>query len=328
MEHTAVVMDVNIIGPGAESALRFLDEWNSPLPYIVAHTSGSTGAPKPIRLLKSDMMVSARKTCRFFGIDNHSILGLPLSPDYIAGKMMIVRAIASGASLWCGIPSRNPLNGFEINGKIDLLSVVPSQIESLLQSDKAIKFSTLLIGGSPLSPEQESHLIGNNIVAYCSYGMTETCSHVALRRIGCLTYTAIDGITFSTDQRGCLIISCNDLSFKHITTNDIVRLIDPEHFEWLGRADNVINSGGIKLHPEMIERKLMPVIKDHAFYITSRPSIDWDRELVLIIESAEPIEELQDSINEVLSKYERPKSIIFQPTIPRTSSGKLIRHVF
>ncbi len=307
---------------------KFLDEWNNGHDYVVAHTSGSTGAPKEIRLLKSDMRRSAEATCRFFGITDKSLLVLPLSTDYIAGKMMVVRSIVSGANLIQEKPSSTPLTSDY--GSVDLTAVVPSQVNGLLKSKSKIR--QVIIGGGQITSEIEKKVVESQIHAYATYGMTETCSHVALRDITMREefFTALPGITFETDSRGCLVINVPDFSFKRIVTNDIVRILDSRRFIWIGRADNVINSGGIKLHPEEIERSLSPFIT-YPFYIAGRPSQQWGQEAVLYIEAeAKDIDEdtLMKKARSVLNRYSVPKEVIYVKNFLRTESGKIKRILF
>lgn len=316
---------VRVSGSGSADVEAFVRKWNDSEPFIEAHTSGSTGKPKAIRLLKRDMLVSAEKTCRFFGIDRDSLLGLPLSLSYIAGKMMAVRALASGAELWCEQPSMNLLNDYTMGRKIDLLSVVPAQIPNLLNSGRMDYVKHLLIGGAPLSYKSEAQLLDAKVSAFCSYGMTETCSHVALRKIGTHYYTGLDGISFSIDDRGCLVIRLEDFSIGEITTNDIVKLIDENRFEWLGRYDNVINSGGIKLQPEAIELKIADCLPENNYYISWRASERWGEEIVLVVESASEIANLMHEISKRLTLYETPKAIIYKKILERTTSGKIKR---
>lgn len=299
----------------------FLAEWHNDKDYVVARTSGSTGKPKEIHLLKSDMIRSAKATCRIFGINGRSRLVLPLSTDYIAGKMMVVRGIVSGAELIVEKPSSHPLA--ENYGEVDLTAIVPSQIDGLLESPDNIRQA--IVGGGQISAKSEQRLIDSPIDAYATYGMTETCSHVALRKISEEEFTAIDGITFSLDNHGCLAIQAPEFSFKEIITNDIVRLRDARHFTWIGRADNVINSGGVKLHPEAIERKLSAIIPC-PFYIAGRPSERWGEEAVLYVESTDiDKNEIIEKARSVLDRYSVPKEVICVPKFLRTYSGKIKR---
>ena len=310
-------------------ASGFLAEWHDDKPFITAHSSGSTGTPKEIRLLKTDMETSARATCRFFGINRDSVLVLPLSTDYIAGKMMVVRALVSGATLHIMRPGRSvDISPFS---HIDLLPIVPSQIEHILASEHIGNVSNLLIGGAAVSPVQETELLRHKVNAYVSYGMTETCSHVALRKIGNDTpYESLPGITFSTDSRGCLVITMPQFSCRELITNDIVDLCDATHFQWKGRFDNVINSGGVKLHPEEIERQLAGII-DRPFYITGVPDPLWGEIAALYIEgkgSASDGDKIIEKARGILKRYHVPKKVFFIDEFVRTSSGKIKRIAF
>lgn len=303
----------------------FIEEWHSDSPTVVAHTSGSTGAPKEIRLLKSDMEASARATNRFFGIGPDSVLGLPLSVGYIAGKMMVVRSIVAG----CRLRQFAVSNALCVDSPVDLLSVVPSQVPSLLADRaSAVNIANLLVGGAPLSPELERQIAVSGIQAYIGYGMTETCSHVALRRIGSTeaAYHAMPGIRFSTDGRGCLGIYSDRFSWRTLTTNDVVDLTGPESFVWRGRADNVINSGGIKLHPEEIERRIGPFIA-RPFYVVGHPSAKWGECVALVFEGSEAeIGRIADELAALeLPRGWRPAVIAAVPALSRTATGKLRR---
>lgn len=308
-------------------ARSFLEEWEGPLPYVVAHTSGSTGTPKEIRLLKSDMLASARATAEFFQISSASTLFLPLSPSYIAGKMQIVRALAAECQLICEAPSNRPFkNPPTLSNGSKLIAIVPSQIEGLLESPLFNELTHIIIGGAPIPPHFESLLTSLCAPAWATYGMTETCSHVALRRIGTASFKALPGFTFSTDTRGCLIISSQTLSTTPITTNDIVTLLSPTEMIFRGRADNVINSGGIKIHPEELERLIVPLLPPgYKAYITGRKSERWGEEAVVVTDW--PALSI-NSVTKALSghhDYLLPKAIIILPEIPLTSSGKIIR---
>lgn len=302
----------------------FLKQWHSGCDFIEARTSGSTGTPKPIRLLKTDMVISARNTCRFFGIDSRSSLHLPLPVDYIAGKMMVVRSIVSGASITFEKPSNEILSDYP-SSEISLLAIVPSQISSLLKTPLLPNIKNIIIGGGAIPPALESQLVKMDVNAYATYGMTETCSHVALRKVGQSTYKAIEGFTFATDDRGCLTVMSEVMSFKRLQTNDIVRLISPQEFEWKGRYDNVINSGGIKVYPEEIERTLSKVITDREFFITSQPDEKWGESVICVIEGEIPIENIEESYRRLLTPAQRPKRTVFVKELQRTYSGKIIR---
>lgn len=316
-----------ILTPEAET---FLNEWNNPLPYVTAHTSGSTGSPKQIRLLKSDMRASARATIKFFGLNRSSWLYLPLSAGYIAGKMQIVRALEAGCNLSVEPPSNHPtLNIGDNNAGISLLPIVPSQIDGVLASGMTHRIKSMIIGGAPLSPEAERRVIDSGIPAFATYGMTETCSHVALRRLGDDRFEALPGFSFSLDGRGCLSISSRTLSFGSLITNDMVELTTNKLFRWLGRYDNVINSGGIKIFPEEIEKQIAKLIgPEIRFYITSRHSDQWGEEAVLVTDCPTLPSGLLNRIRETVGSRIAPKATIIVPEIRLTESQKIIRRKF
>ena len=305
---------------------EFLESWNNEQEHIVAHTSGSTGTPKIIRLLKSDMVASARSTCRFFDINAGSVLVCPLSADYIAGKMMIVRALVSGATLYMERPSSHPL--IRQYGHIDLLPIVPAQLDGLMDVADRHDIGNVIIGGAPLSLEAELNLYGARFNAYATYGMTETCSHVALRSISHESdgiYFALPGYHFKTDTRSCLEIHSSLQSFGCLTTNDVVELIDEKHFKWLGRHDNVIITGGFKVHPETLEKRMSPFIRPE-FYIASKPDKKWGRHIILYIEGDRfDTTDLMVRLRENLKSHELPREILFINKFDRTLSGKIVR---
>lgn len=329
MGNTPYAMDrTGISGPDCGCTDEFLDARD----FVTARTSGSTGTPKEIRLLKRDMIVSARATCRFFGIDSRSVMVCPLSADYIAGKMMIVRALVSGARLRMIRPAASPLQNlgpFEGEGRVALLPVVPAQVEPLLDDARLGLVDNLLIGGGQLPPPLAARIASLGISAWESYGMTETCSHVALRRVGSDRFTAMPGVSFSTDPRGCLVVDIPAMSIGRVVTNDIVELLSQGQFRWLGRHDNVINSGGVKIHPETDERLLAPALGASRFYITSRPSPRWGREAVMVvIDSPLTDADILAACRALLPRHHQPKAIIRDPAPSFTPSGKLKRRTF
>lgn len=317
-----------------QEAAAFIDEWCNPSPHVVAHTSGSTGTPKEIHLLKSDMRASARGTLRFFGINEDSTLYLPLSTSYIAGKMQVVRAMEAGCRLVTVEPSNYPLRENEAE-EIDLLPIVPSQIPGLLKSRSLHKVKHLIIGGAPISQEAENSVIEAGIDAYATYGMTETCSHVALRKLGTDTFRALPGFSFTVDERGCLVISSETMSFGRLITNDIVKLVDLHSFRWVGRYDNVINSGGVKIFPEEIEKAIAPLYPaESLFYVTSRRSEKWGEETVVVTNSPlydgdqKAIDNLLSNMRKLLPSIKAPKDVIYDKEITLTPSKKIKRKKF
>ena len=316
----------------------FIAEYLNDADFVVAHTSGSTGKPKEIHLPKSDMKASARLTNDFFKLNGNSLFCLNLSTDYIAGKMMIVRAIEAEAKLVEEKPSNEPLAGYNGNDRVSLLAVVPSQLGYLINHPEKLDLvDALIIGGGKLSDRIEYWLADKGVNAYKTYGMTETCSHVALSPVGRSNapYTAIGDVTFSKDDRDCLVINTPQFSEKKIVTNDIVELVDERNFHWRGRYDNVINTGGLKVYPEEVEREIVKLLPKARFFVTSQVSEKWGEELVLALEykglsdgvrkEGEIRPDMVDKLKRVLPHYAVPRKYIAVREFKMTESGKIVR---
>lgn len=328
---------------------EFIAEWHSDQTYVSAHTSGSTGAPKPLRLPKDLMRRSAERTNRFFGIGPWSRLHLCLSPGYIAGKMMIVRAIVARCHLTSEPPSNNPLDPQFTGGptdraslrrRISLLAVVPSQLYSLLDHPERLRLvDNILVGGSPIPPELRRRLAAIPITCWESYGMTETASHVALRPVTAdpsLPFTLLSGITCSLSDRGTLqlkAISRLSALCPQLTTNDCAEVLSPTTFRLLGRLDHAIISGGIKIHPQQLEAEVADLLAPfQPCYITSRPDPKWGERVVLVLSAisdasqlSAPGSQLLNALRERLGPIRAPREIVVFPTFSYTSTGKLIR---
>lgn len=270
------------------------------------------------------MMASAKATNERFGITSSSVLGLPLSVDYIAGKMMCVRALTAECQLY-EMPVSNHL---QIDREIDLLAVVPSQVDSLLTDDNAPRLvKNIIVGGAPLDKPRIDALCEKGFNAYLTYGMTETCSHVALSNLlqddG--IFKAMPGISFSTDNRNCLVIKAPVFSFGELVTNDIVELIDNYSFRWIGRFDNVINSGGIKISPEQLETQISRLIK-MPFYVVGCVDDRWGEVPVLVFEGEKADEcKVIELIRSVMDHRICPKRAVAVTSLPRTNNGKILR---
>lgn len=307
---------------------EFVREWLNDETVIELNTSGSTGTPKTIRVRKSQMLQSAAMTATFFGFaaGQTALLCLPIS--YIAGKMMVVRALYSGLNLYCIEPGSAPLSGLPEGVVIDFAPLTPMQLVGIENTPSVRK---ILLGGSPvpLAVEEKLQLFGSEV--YQGYGMTETLSHVAIRRVNgpgrSDIYTALPGIVLETDDRNCLVIQAPFLSEK-VYTNDVAELIGNQRFIWKGRADHVINSGGIKLFPEEIEKKIFPLIIGQ-YFIAGLPDNRLGEKLVLFVDGEaygkDETELLSDEISKVVHKYEKPREIIFVRNFITTASGKINR---
>lgn len=296
----------------------FILDWFDPKPYLEMNTSGSTGAPKNIRVDKQAMVNSALATGDFFDLQPGQKVLHCLPTDYVAGKMMFVRAFILGLDMEFVAPSSHPLEG--VKGTFDFCGMVPLQAKNSMKDLHRIK--KLIIGGAKVNKTLEQELVKVPSQIYETYGMTETITHIAAKRVGVSAFTVLPNVKITTDDRQCLIIDAHKISTETIKTNDLAELISDTQFVWKGRFDNVINSGGIKLIPEQIEEKLASSISN-CFFVYGQADELLGEKLVLYVEGESmPIDE---SIFEVLDKYEKPKEIVFISEFKRTATGKVIR---
>lgn len=327
----------------------FFQQWNdSKTDEIQAQTSGSTGQPKLILLPKSLMRLSARRTIDYFGIDADWLLGSCLSPRYIGGKMMAVRAAEAGTDFFCVPPSNHPTLDLALSsGKKTLISVVPSQMLHILalpltkEQKERLHF---LVGGSAIPDHLRKDIADKGIKAWESYGMTETASHIALRAISndSHPFEPLPGISLSTSDVGTLIID-NWGGERPLITNDLVELTPDGRFQIIGRADNVIVTGGLKVFPEILEQKIRtiltrqyPTLSFSDLMITSRPDPKWGQAIILLIEADRSNLSSNDLISKIhqlikasptILPHEKPKEILIINNLPRTPNGKLKRKI-
>lgn len=300
----------------------FLKEWFNDKAYVLVQTSGSTGKPKSIKIEKEKMINSALATGMFFNLKAKTKALLCLSTKYIAGKMMVVRALVLGWKLYVVKPTSTPLKGLQ--KKFDFCAMIPMQLQnSLLELHKIKK---VIVGGGKVSEKLLKQIQAKKTEIFATYGMTETITHIAVKKINNFKnktgYKALPNTTFTVDNRNCLVITAPNISKKEITTNDVVALISNKEFEWLGRYDNVINSGGVKIHPEKIEEKLSKIIKQR-FFVAGIKDVTLGEKLILVIEGKKQV----ININSLptISKYEIPKEIYFVDEFVETETRKIQR---
>lgn len=321
----------------ATKVLSFCRAWLTGQSEFHLHTSGSTGPPKAIRIRREAMAASAALTQQALGLtaDMHALVCL--DTGLIAGQMMLVRGLEVGMTLHVEPPTANPFTQLPGSVHIDFAALVPYQLEAILQTDTRIRFESMqvaIIGGAPLRDALTEQLNPYACRFFATYGMTETVSHIALRSLNGPNrkpwFRVLPGITFETDSRGCLVINAPYLA-EAVVTNDLIRTIDSDQFEWLGRWDHVINSGGKKIHPEVVEKKLAAVIAAIdpriRFFIASQPHPQLYQQVVLVVES-EATETLLDRMTDIgnlLDQYEVPRQILGVPRFAETASGKIDR---
>lgn len=295
---------------------KFLLEWLNNESFVFVQTSGSTGKPKKIVLEKSAMIASAKATGLFFNLQPKNTALLCLSADYIAGKMMLVRAMTLGLHLDTIEPNNNPLQ----SKKYDFVAMVPIQVANSLEQLHLVE--TLLIGGTKVSYQLAEQILKTDCKAFESYGMTETISHIAIKQIGAKEFTVLPNVNIYLDDRNCLVIEALEISPDKIITNDIVEILNETQFILKGRIDNVINSGGIKIFPEEIEEKLAKYISI-PFFIASLSDEKFGEKVILVLEGKSF--EIENTIFSDLSKYQIPKEIVFVDKFVETATKKINR---
>lgn len=297
----------------------FINEWENDLDFIENKTSGSTGKPKTIRLLKKYMIASAKMTAEFLNLKANDTALLCMSIDTIAGKMMVVRALVLSLDLIVTDVSSSPL--ISIERKIDFAAMVPLQVEGSI--NKISQVNKLIVGGGTISNQLWRLISESEILAYQTFGMTETISHIAMRKISInvTNYKVLSGISISVVD-DCLRIDALNLGVDKLQTNDQIELATDGSFSWLGRKDFVINSGGIKIHPEAIEEKLSPMITI-PFFTFGLPDDTFGEKLILCIEGELALQKIK--LEDCLGKFQIPKEMYFFDEFSRTESGKLNR---
>ena len=317
---------------------KFVEEWNNESEYVEVKTSGSTGEPKRMMVEKRRMLNSARITCDFLGLKPGDTALLCMSTDYIAGKMMIVRSIERGLKLIEVEPCGHPLDLWSLARQesranhpyIDFAAMVPMQVYNSLQvpeeKERLMAIRHLIIGGGAIDDAMEAELRTFPNAVWSTYGMTETLSHIALRRISgpeaSEWYMPFPTVKLSTTDEGCLVIDAPEVCADTLITNDIVELKPDGRFRVLGRKDNVICSGGIKIQIEEVERELKPYAR--VPYIISKKKDEKFGEIVVLLTEGDT-DEMKAICEEHLPKYHRPKLYQHIDQIPLTETGKPAR---
>lgn len=298
---------------------------------ISLYTSGSTGKPKEIQVQKKHVENSAKRTLDYLSINSGTILNC-LSIDHIGGFMQKERARIAGLKFISLKPAKDPFKNVEIPwSEISLLSLVPYQLDFLLDSypNELSLCSNILLGGAPVPNHLAEKVRKNNLTnCYETYGMTETLSHIALKNT--LTqsqFHVLNGITLKSDERDCLVVSDSELEIEGLVTNDIVKITSPSTFKWLGRHDNVINSGGIKHVIELLEDQISKNSGNYRIMIYSLEHPELGETINLIVESNNPILELtqKEFYLSFLNKYQVPKHTTFIPKFSETATQKILR---
>ncbi|WP_338762910.1 AMP-binding protein [Bernardetia sp. ABR2-2B] len=332
--------------------ISFCMEWQSNKSEFIVHTSGSTGIPKPISLTRKQMKNSVFATAQALDLKQNERFLICLNTEYIAGKMMLVRGMELDAEMIIVPPKRNPLEDFDEKMWFDFAAFVPMQLQTILDETPekiAIlrQMKAIIIGGAPVSysllKKIRSTKALNRVPIYSTYGMSETVTHIALKRLNnkrgkCKkelsdTYKTLPNVKIKTDERGCLVISAPHTLGKEIITNDLVDIKNENEFEWLGRADFAINTGGVKVFPEkvevFIERAFYELNLKRRFFISSKPDETLGEKVILIIEGL-PFDkkfenDLLEHLKTNLPAYHAPKQFFYLSNFAMTKTSKIDR---
>lgn len=335
----------------------FLQEWNSPSETLLVHTSGSTGKPKPMWVEKQRMLNSAHITCDFLGLRPGDSALLCMSLDYIAGKMMVVRSIERKLRLFSVKPSGHPLSDESMAKMVemdfDFVAMVPMQVYNTLQvpqeRERLSRIKHLIIGGGAIDDALAEELRSLPGAVWSTYGMTETLSHIALRRLNgeeaSEWYQPFDSVGVSLNSDGCLVIDAPLVCSEPLVTNDIAEIKQQETsshssdassslktssphvlFCIKGRKDNVICSGGIKIQIEEVENLLRQHL-DAPFLLAKKKDEKFGEIAVLVTESGD-LEGVEAICRQVLPKYWVPRQYLHFDQLPMTETGKPKRAIF
>ncbi|MFN8286509.1 MAG: AMP-binding protein [Chitinophagales bacterium] len=315
---------------------QLIADWYNPsVTHIEVHTSGSTGTPKAIKHSKKAMINSAMATCRYLQLTPGNTALLCLPAGKIGGIMMIVRSIVNRMQLVCIEPSTNPIAALPDDVKIDFAALTPMQLYPVQNSyelfRKAEKIECIILGGSeiPAGLTASIQKMANRV--YATYGMTETISHIALKRLNGKAaeqyYSVLDGIEMSVNEQDCLLINAPALEVDKLQTKDVVRLYEGKQLDWLGRLDNVINTGGLKVYPEQLEETMRGQMLV-PFFIAGEPDEKTGQRVVLVIEKEVITEKefklLTDYLH-TIQPHIRPRELLLVPRFVKTANGKLKR---
>lgn len=321
-----------------QKVAQLLQEWSTGKQLFTLHSSGSTGTPKPIELTREQMQASAIATATALSLPKGTSVLIALNVEMIAGFMMLVRTMVNDWSATVITPKSDPLESLPSDFVCDFAALTPMQLQTLLSKYSPQRISSsfrkILLGGAPIDASLIEQIQGLSNEVYHSYGMTETVSHVALRSVNgpqaTEYYRLLKGIEAGKDERGCLYLAGAVTNYTVVQTNDLVNFIDVDCFYWLGRADNIINSGGIKIQLEKIDKAVDHAL--HSLAMTNRyfswylPDPLLGQKLIVVLQKSNqtlPTFAFKEALSKQLSKYEVPKVVLLVNDFKKTASGKI-----
>lgn len=320
--------------------LDFCRQWLNGTQEVGLRTSGSTGQPQLVTMTRRQLEASARRTGDYFDLGPGERMLVCLNCEFVGGLMMLIRGLERRMHLTIVEPQADPLALVPPTAEFDFASFVPLQLRAVLAAGHAARLNrmkAILVGGAAVEKSLEQQLQPLQVPVYLTYGMTETASHIALRRLNgpqpTPYYQVLPGIHVGQDQRGCLTVRADVTQDQLITTNDQVKLLDAHTFAWLGRADFVINTGGVKVQAEKVEQVLEVALAElnlsRRAFVAGRPDKRLGEQVTAFLEGpallAAQLQQLQELLRQRLDKYEQPREFIAVPEFRTTASGKLDR---
>ncbi|MCU0417136.1 MAG: AMP-binding protein [Cytophagaceae bacterium] len=312
-------------------AIQLCYEWYLSNASPTIQTSGSTGYPKTIQLDRKAIAASVQRTARFFNLSAQSTFLVVLPLDKIAGRMQLYRALCLEATVYVNTPSRS-LNDV-LSLPYDFVSLSTLQIRHLVQDERGIALLSdcriVLIGGAAPDESTIQRLqVLPHTEVYLSYGMTETLSHIAIQALHPIRepgFRLLDGVEWRATRHSTMIT--DRLLGIEIETTDSLEALSDSYFVYKGRRDRVINSGGVKVHPELIETIVQQWFIEQGwtnlFYVGSLPHPALGEQVVLYIDAL-PVEKnsLLEGIKQRVPPYHAPREVIVQ-TIQVSENGKI-----
>lgn len=350
----------------ARQVLAFCRDWLRGDSAFRLHTSGSTGEPKPIDLTRRQMEASALATGAALGLEAGQSALVCLPTRYVAGRMMLVRGLVLGLHMTVVEPAADPFATLAPADRFDFTAVVPLQLQTLLDSalvapadscfgdatERAFAYRArleamraILVGGGPVSPALETQISRLGAPVFHTYGMTETATHIALRRLNgpqaSDRFYPLPGVELRLDGRGCLAIRGAMTADEWVQTNDSVDLDEDAagrlSFVWLGRWDNVINSGGVKVQVEQVEAAIEALrVQQPGWPLGARRCIvgglpdERLGQVVTLVVEGEPLSPAAEAalsalLRGVLDRFALPRRFVYVPHFAETPTGKIDR---
>ena len=308
----------------------FLIEWKNKSTIVSTHTSGSTGIPKKIDIEKKHMIASAKATIDYFKLKEGNTFLICLPIKSIGGKMMLIRSLLLKGKIILIKPGKNPIENLNVN--VDFCAVTPMQLINCLKDEFKLNYiDKLIIGGAPLSHSIIEVLKPLKTKCYHTFGMTETISHIAVKKLNNTEtiedFRCLNHVQISSNTEGNLIVKSNKIGIESITTSDVVEITGNKTFKWIGRVDNIVNSGGVKISPESIEKELAKILPIDTFFTTSISDLELGEKLILISKSKNKLTTIFKAIQCISDKILRPKSIYIIDDFEYTLSSKINRPI-